>query len=143
MTMQRCGKPISKMPKRCLASMEKSVLALEDAPEQREPLKQLCRELHTLKGASGTVGLHPMADYLHHIEDALQACCKSGRCVSRHRDESSNVSMWFAAKCTRCRETAPVGQETRLPTIERAAILANTLAPPSMKWWTAMKKPFA
>ncbi|MDA0659220.1 MAG: response regulator [Planctomycetota bacterium] len=62
---------------RCLASMEKSVLLLEEVPQQREPLRQICRELHTLKGASGTVGLHQLAEQLHHVEDSLQACCQT------------------------------------------------------------------
>lgn len=62
---------------RCLASMEQSVLLLETSPQQREPLHQICRELHTLKGASGTVGLHPLAEHLHHVEDSLQECCHS------------------------------------------------------------------
>jgi chemotaxis protein histidine kinase CheA/ActR/RegA family two-component response regulator len=58
---------------RCLASIEASLLAYEEDPAQSQPLKQVCRELHTLKGASASVGLKELADFLHQVEDDLQA----------------------------------------------------------------------
>jgi chemotaxis protein histidine kinase CheA/ActR/RegA family two-component response regulator len=58
---------------RCLASIESSLLAYEADPSQSAPLKQVCRELHTLKGASASVGLSKLANFLHQVEDELQA----------------------------------------------------------------------
>ena len=61
--------------RRCLASMEESGLALETDPRNQQPLQQICRELHTLKGASASVGMHDVATYLHEVEDSLQKQC--------------------------------------------------------------------
>ena len=57
---------------RCLGAMEEALLAYEAHPKDRRPLQQICRELHTLKGASGSVGLSELADYLHGVEDRLR-----------------------------------------------------------------------
>lgn len=57
---------------RCLSSMEQAALAMESAPEYKEPVAQFCRELHTLKGASATVGFAELASYLHELESSLQ-----------------------------------------------------------------------
>ncbi len=56
---------------RCLSSMEQSALAFESNPEDSETVRQFCRELHTLKGASATVGLSDLAGYLHQLESSL------------------------------------------------------------------------
>jgi chemotaxis protein histidine kinase CheA/CheY-like chemotaxis protein len=58
---------------RCLGVIESSLLAYEADPSQSAPLKQVCRELHTLKGASASVGLSKLANFLHQVEDELQA----------------------------------------------------------------------
>ncbi|MCH7727494.1 MAG: Hpt domain-containing protein, partial [Planctomycetes bacterium] len=60
---------------KCVAAMEDAVLEFEQDLTNHEPLRQICRELHTLKGASGSVGLAELADYLHHVEDGIQSCC--------------------------------------------------------------------
>lgn len=57
----------------CLAEMESSVLALESASSPTDSLRNFCRQLHTLKGASGTVGLSDLADYLHQLESHIEA----------------------------------------------------------------------
>ncbi|GAB4154549.1 MAG: hypothetical protein Tsb009_31210 [Planctomycetaceae bacterium] len=59
-----------------LASMEQAVLQLEENPQNQQSLQQLCRELHTLKGASASVGLPVLARYLHEVEDAVQSRMK-------------------------------------------------------------------
>ncbi len=56
---------------RCLGSMEQAALAIEMSPGEKEPVQQFCRDLHTLKGASATVGLSELASYLHHLETSL------------------------------------------------------------------------
>ncbi len=52
----------------CLAEMESSLLALESGDAAEESLRNFRRQLHTLKGASGTVGLSQLAGYLHDLE---------------------------------------------------------------------------
>ncbi len=58
---------------RCLDSMEKCTMAVEATPEDTQSLTQFCRELHTLKGASASVGLSDLATYLHNLESSLDA----------------------------------------------------------------------
>ena len=55
----------------CIGSIEQSLLRLESNPADAGALNQICRELHTLKGASASVGLSDLADQLHHLEDTL------------------------------------------------------------------------
>ena len=57
---------------RCVASMEQAALAIEQDASDREPVRQFCRELHTLKGASATVGLSELASTLHELESSLE-----------------------------------------------------------------------
>ena len=57
---------------RCVASMEQAALAIEQDDTDREPVRQFCRELHTLKGASATVGLSELASTLHELESSLE-----------------------------------------------------------------------
>ena len=64
----------------CVASMEKSVLALEAEPSQADPVRQFCRELHTLKGASATVGLSGLATFLHNLETKLESLFDGDQC---------------------------------------------------------------
>ncbi len=56
----------------CVSSMEEAMLRLESDPTHAESLNQICRELHTLKGASASVGLTALADQLHRLEDRLR-----------------------------------------------------------------------
>ncbi|MCR9201247.1 MAG: Hpt domain-containing protein, partial [Planctomycetaceae bacterium] len=57
----------------CLAEMEASVLGIESGSDVTEGLRNFCRQLHTLKGASGTVGLTKLAAYLHDLESFVEA----------------------------------------------------------------------
>jgi chemotaxis protein histidine kinase CheA len=59
--------------RRCLVSMEAVLLEFEADATRTAPLKQFCRELHTLKGASASIGLSDLARYLHELEDYVQA----------------------------------------------------------------------
>ena len=58
----------------CLTEMESSLLSLEQLPadEHATPLRNFCRQLHTLKGASGTVGLTQLAGDLHQLESYIE-----------------------------------------------------------------------
>lgn len=57
----------------CLAEMESSVLGIERGDDVTQGLRNFCRQLHTLKGASGTVGLTRLAGYLHELESYVEA----------------------------------------------------------------------
>lgn len=63
----------------CLAGMEVALMTLEQNPADVQPLRQFCRELHTLKGASGTVGLLRLSQYLHDVESDIEQTTKSQR----------------------------------------------------------------
>lgn len=74
---------------RCLGSMERAVLAYENDPHGPSPVEQLCRDLHTLKGASASVGLDALAAQLHEVEEALE-----------HSDpQSADAPMELAMSC--------------------------------------------
>ncbi len=55
----------------CVGSMEQALLRLESDPADANALNEICRQLHTLKGASASVGLSQLADQLHRLEDTL------------------------------------------------------------------------
>ncbi len=63
----------------CLSSIESSLLRLESDRSDPAPLAQILRELHTLKGASGSVGLVALADEIHLLEDRLRDDQAAGR----------------------------------------------------------------
>lgn len=52
--------------------LEHIVLQLESNPSDAAAHQEICRELHTLKGASASVGLSSLAGYLHAVEDYVQ-----------------------------------------------------------------------
>ncbi len=55
----------------CLSSMEQAVIQFENNPRGPAPIDQWCRDLHTLKGASASIGLSELATYLHEVEEWL------------------------------------------------------------------------
>jgi chemosensory pili system protein ChpA (sensor histidine kinase/response regulator) len=61
---------------RGVSAMEDLLLKYENQPDNLRPLKQICRELHTLKGASASVGLAGLAHELHQVEDRLHEHCR-------------------------------------------------------------------
>lgn len=63
----------------CVGSMESSLLRLESDPADSDAIIQICRELHTLKGASASVGLTALADQLHELENTLTEDKESDR----------------------------------------------------------------
>lgn len=54
-----------------LATMEQALLALEAHPEAAEPLHEVFRLAHTLKGGAAMVEYQAVAEYAHKFEDAL------------------------------------------------------------------------
>lgn len=74
---------------RCLGAMEEALFLLEANHQDPAPLQQIQRELHTLKGASGTVGLNGLASFIHELEESLRPC-DSGQ-------QPPDVAMLFSA----------------------------------------------
>ncbi len=65
----------------CLSSMEQAVIQFENNSHGPAPIDQLCRDLHTLKGASASIGLSELATYLHEVEEWLPAFDQSRESV--------------------------------------------------------------
>ncbi len=51
--------------------IDSCILILERTPNDIEIIKNLFREVHTLKGSSGVFGIREIADLTHHAEDLL------------------------------------------------------------------------
>ena len=56
-----------------IAAINESLLKLDARPSDSAPLIEVRRAVHTLKGASGAVGLSAVSDFCHVWEDALDA----------------------------------------------------------------------
>jgi two-component system chemotaxis sensor kinase CheA len=54
-----------------LATMEQALIALEASPEAAEPLNEVFRLAHTIKGGAAMVEFPVVADFAHKFEDAL------------------------------------------------------------------------
>ena len=57
---------------RGVASLEQAIINYESQSDPEQAIGQICRELHTLKGAAGTVGLEDVGRYLHEVEAFVQ-----------------------------------------------------------------------
>jgi chemosensory pili system protein ChpA (sensor histidine kinase/response regulator) len=56
----------------CMGAIEAAVMQLDDNNPSHEALIQISRNLHTLKGASASIGLSELADRLHELEEKLR-----------------------------------------------------------------------
>ena len=54
-----------------IQTLNENLLALETNPEDGELLDEMFRAAHSLKGMSGTMGFHAMAEFTHHMENVL------------------------------------------------------------------------
>ena len=54
-----------------LAQVEDALLALEASPGDTEALNTVFRAAHTLKGNAANLGLAPVAEFAHGVEDVL------------------------------------------------------------------------
>jgi two-component system chemotaxis sensor kinase CheA len=54
-----------------LAAMEEALVGLEHSPDDAERLNTLFRAAHTLKGNADSLGLRPLAELAHALEDLL------------------------------------------------------------------------
>lgn len=58
---------------RLVSSMEEQLLVLEQDPTDSDALKTVCRDLHTLKGSAGMIGLVSLSQVAHAAEDMVDA----------------------------------------------------------------------
>ncbi|KAA5544602.1 response regulator [Roseiconus nitratireducens] len=63
---------------RGLESMEQALLDLESNPSDDGPVQRILRELHTIKGASASVGMSHLADYIHDVEELIRQANECG-----------------------------------------------------------------
>ncbi|MCO8124661.1 response regulator [Stieleria sp. TO1_6] len=67
---------------RGLESMEQALLDLESADNSDGAVKTIGRELHTIKGASASVGMSNMAAYIHEVEELIRQTQQAGDAVT-------------------------------------------------------------
>ena len=67
---------------RGLESMEQALLDLESSPGEDGPVKTIGRELHTIKGASASIGLSNLAAYIHEVEELIRETKESGQAIT-------------------------------------------------------------
>ncbi|OYP28334.1 response regulator [Rhodopirellula sp. MGV] len=67
---------------RGLESMEQALLDLESSPSDPVIVKTIGRELHTIKGASASIGLANLATYIHEVEELIRLTQEAGRPVT-------------------------------------------------------------
>jgi chemosensory pili system protein ChpA (sensor histidine kinase/response regulator) len=66
-----------------LDNSDKVMAQLRDAPNDREPISALQRDLHTLKGGARMAGLAPIGDLCHAMESLLDAVHEGHRPMDR------------------------------------------------------------
>ncbi|HET7450336.1 MAG TPA: Hpt domain-containing protein, partial [Gaiellaceae bacterium] len=55
-----------------LSAMEEALVALESRPDDREPLHEIFRTVHTIKGSAAMVGFDNVSEFAHLLEDSLE-----------------------------------------------------------------------
>jgi two-component system chemotaxis sensor kinase CheA len=68
-----------------LASMEEALVGVENSPDDAERLNTLFRAAHTLKGNADSLGLRPLAELAHALEDLLDLFRGRKLTVTRER----------------------------------------------------------
>ena len=66
-----------------LADIEETVLDIEQNPEDKEGINRLFRAFHTIKGSGAMFGFDDIADFTHHIENALDKVRRGTLAVCR------------------------------------------------------------
>lgn len=67
---------------RGLESMEQALLDLESRPGDEGPVTTIGRELHTIKGASASIGMANLAAYIHEVEELIRQTQDAGQAVT-------------------------------------------------------------
>ncbi|TWT88064.1 hybrid sensor histidine kinase/response regulator [Stieleria varia] len=91
---------------RGLAAMEQALLQLESDPTAADPIRVIQRELHTIKGASASVGMEHLARYIHDVEEFIREKQDAGNPVDQQE-------LFHHVDVIRCRvEGQPLPAET-------------------------------
>ncbi|MEO1526758.1 MAG: response regulator [Planctomycetota bacterium] len=104
---------------RGLESMEQALLDLESTPGAEAPVKTIGRELHTIKGASASIGMANLAAYIHEVEELIRETRENG-------DAITPVMLLPHVDLIRCRvegdeSLPPSATETGTPSIDASA----------------------
>ena len=67
---------------RGLESMEQALLDLESSPGDEGAVTTIGRELHTIKGASASIGMSNLAAYIHEVEEVIRRTLQAGQAVA-------------------------------------------------------------
>ena len=67
---------------RGLEAMEQALLDLESSPSDPTIIKNIGRELHTIKGASASIGLANLSAYIHEVEELIRRTQDAGQPVT-------------------------------------------------------------
>ena len=67
---------------RGLESMEQALLDLESGQGDDGPVKTIGRELHTIKGASASIGMSHLAGYIHEVEELIRETKERGETIT-------------------------------------------------------------
>lgn len=77
-----------------LEEMERSLLHLENSPDDQDAINSLFRSAHTIKGSSGVLGLEPVEKFTHVVENLL----------SRIRDNEIRINGGIIELLLECRD---------------------------------------
>ncbi|MBG0759794.1 chemotaxis protein CheA [Vibrio cidicii] len=64
-----------------LEQMEDALLAMEQSPNDEEPINQVFRAMHTIKGAAGIFGFDCIVDFTHPVETQMDLVRKGVRSI--------------------------------------------------------------
>ncbi|ENC6731063.1 chemotaxis protein CheA [Vibrio navarrensis] len=95
-----------------LEQMEDALLAMEQSPQDEEPVNQVFRAMHTIKGAAGIFGFDCIVDFTHPVETQMDLVRKGQR----------NIDSAFVALLLKCKDhterlvsTVAEGMDTEVP----------------------------
>jgi chemosensory pili system protein ChpA (sensor histidine kinase/response regulator) len=90
-----------------LELLDRTALAMERSDRPREPIGELLRGYHTLKGVVNALGLQPIGDQLHRAEDLLERLAAST--ILPPLRTITSVLLWFHGELRRQLATVRLG----------------------------------
>ncbi|ELV8625364.1 chemotaxis protein CheA [Vibrio cidicii] len=96
-----------------LEQMEDALLAMEQSPNDEEPINQVFRAMHTIKGAAGIFGFDCIVDFTHPVETQMDLVRKGERSI-----DSAFIALLLECKdhTERLVGTVTEGMEHEMPT---------------------------
>ncbi|KYN91062.1 chemotaxis protein CheA [Vibrio cidicii] len=96
-----------------LEQMEDALLAMEQSPHDEEPINQVFRAMHTIKGAAGIFGFDCIVDFTHPVETQMDLVRKGVRSI-----DSAFIALLLECKdhTERLVGTVTEGMEHEMPT---------------------------